>query len=136
MVAPAVNACLVATYIGEVTVPVNVGEAKGAFKAKSTFVAFASNAVCVAVETGFSKSVVLFTFSKPTIAAVTPYTVPVNVGETKGAFKAISALVAFAFNAVCVAVETGLSASAVLLALPKPISVLVKVTEPSKPFTL
>ena len=54
------------------TVPVNVGEANGAFKSK---------AVCVAVETGLSASDVLSTSSKPTIAFVIPETFPVNVGE-------------------------------------------------------
>ena len=42
---------------------------------------------------------------------VTPLTVPVKVGLARGAFKS---------RAACVAVETGLSASAVLLRLPSP----------------
>ena len=53
-----------------VTVPVNVGEAKGANK---------FNAVYVAVDTGFNRSVVLSTLPKPTIALVIPFVVPVNV---------------------------------------------------------
>ena len=56
----------------DVTVPVNVGLARLAFKFK---------AVCCAVETGFAASVVLSTFPKPTMVLVIPPTVPVNVGE-------------------------------------------------------
>ena len=54
---------------------------------------------------------VLLTFPKPTIVAVIPATVPVNVGEANDAFK---------FNADCVAVETGLFKSEVLSTSPKP----------------
>ena len=67
---------------GRETVPVNVGEASGAFR---------SRAVCVAVEIGLDKSEVSLTFVKPTIAFVIPFTVPVNVGEAIGAFKSICA---------------------------------------------
>ena len=81
------------------TVPVNVGDANGAFKATSELLAFASNAAWVAVETGFNKSVVLSTFANPTIDLLIPETVPVNVGDAKGAFKATSELLAFASNA-------------------------------------
>ena len=69
------------------TVPVNVGDARGAFDAKSVLLAFASKAVWVAVETGFNKSVVLSTFAKPTIDLLIPETVPVKVGDANGAFK-------------------------------------------------
>ena len=48
--------------------------------------AFKPNAVDVAVDTGFNKSLVLLTFPNPTIAAVIPFTVPVNVGFDVGAF--------------------------------------------------
>ena len=58
------------------TVPVNVGEARGAFK---------SSADCCAVETGLLASLVLATLPSPTIEAVTPLTVPVNVGLASGA---------------------------------------------------
>ena len=98
------------------TVPVKVGEASGAFKSK---------AVWVAVEIGLSKSVVLSTFAKPTIVAVIPETVPEKVGEASGAFSAKSELLAFASNAVCVAVEMGLSKSVVLFTLAKPTIVAV-----------
>jgi hypothetical protein len=84
------------------TTPVNVGEARFAFK---------FNAVWVAVETDLFASDVLSTLLKPTIALVIPETVPVNVGEARFAFK---------FNAVWVAVEIGLLASEVLSTLPKP----------------
>src|SRR5690349_3908875 len=50
--------------------------------------ALRSSAVCVAVLTGFEISLVLFTFPNPTIVAVMPDTVPVNVGEANGAFNA------------------------------------------------
>jgi hypothetical protein len=67
-------------------------------------------------------------------------TVPVNVGEAKGAFKfkavVISVLFAFKSNADCVATETGLLASVVLSTLPKPISDLVMITLPLYPFTV
>ena len=53
-----------------VNVPVNVGDAKGAFK---------SSADCVAVDIGFNKSVVLSTLDNPTIALVIPFVVPVSV---------------------------------------------------------
>ena len=46
-----------------------------------------SNAVCVAVDTGLLASVVLSTLPNPTWVAVTPATVPVNVGDAIGAFK-------------------------------------------------
>ena len=66
------------------TVPVKVGEANGAFNAKefvtSVVFAFKSIAVCVAVLIGLLRSVVLSTLPNPTIALVTPPTVPVNVG--------------------------------------------------------
>jgi hypothetical protein len=58
------------------TLPVNNGDARAAFKFK---------AFCVAVLMGFSKSVVLLTFANPTVVAVIPETVPVNVGDAKGA---------------------------------------------------
>ena len=45
----------------------------------------ASKAVCVAVDTGLLASDVLSTLPRPTIALVTPETVPVNVGEAIGA---------------------------------------------------
>lgn len=78
--------------------------------------AFASKAASVKVETGFAMSLVLSTLDNPTIALVTPETVPVNAGEAKFAFK---------FNAVCVAVLTGLLASLVLSTLPNPTIALV-----------
>ena len=65
---------------GSLTVPVNVGDASGAFKA---------NAACCAVETGLPKSDVLSTLPSPTIAAVIPLTVPVNVGDASGARRAL-----------------------------------------------
>ena len=40
------------------------------------------------METGLFASLVLSTFDKPTILCVIPETVPVKVGEAKGAFKA------------------------------------------------
>ena len=63
--------------VGSVTVPVNVGEANGAFR---------SSAVCVNVLMGLAASLVLSTFPKPTIVLVIPDTVPVNVGEANGAY--------------------------------------------------
>ncbi len=87
------------------TIPVKVGDSKGAFKSKFAFEAFVSNAACVATETGLLASLVLSKFPKPTIAAVTPETVPVNVGDAEGAFKS---------NAVCIAAEIGLLTSLVL----------------------
>ncbi len=57
------------------TVPVKVGEAKGAFK---------SNAACVKVDIGFAKSVVLFTFPNPKFnLAFVSFTAPVPPFETK-----------------------------------------------------
>ena len=56
--------------VGNVGVPVNVGETKLAFK---------SNAACVAVETILSASEVFVTLPKPTIVGVIPLTVPVKV---------------------------------------------------------
>ena len=53
-----------------INVPVNVGDAKFDFK---------FNAVVVASDTGFNKSVVLSTLDKPTIALVIPFVVPVSV---------------------------------------------------------
>ena len=58
------------------TVPVKVGPAKLAFK---------SNAVCCAVETGLLASLVFVTLPRLTIVAVTPETVPVKVGPAKRA---------------------------------------------------
>ena len=65
---------------GRLTVPVNVGEASGAFK---------SSAVCVAVETGLAESAVLSTEPRPTIDFVIPVTDPVNAGFASGAFALI-----------------------------------------------
>jgi hypothetical protein len=42
---------------------------------------------CVVFETGLFKSLVLSAFPKPTIAEVTPVTVPVKSYEFNGAFK-------------------------------------------------
>ena len=67
--------------------------------------------VCVAVEIGLFKSLVLSILPKPTIAFVIPETVPVKIGLLIGAFK---------FNAVCVAIEIGLFTSEVLSTFPKP----------------
>ena len=76
------------------TVPVNVGEARLAFKFKeaSTLVilAFKSKADCVAVEIGLLASEVLSTLLSPTILCVMPLTVPVNVGLLIGAFNPIA----------------------------------------------
>ena len=58
-------------------VPVKVGLLNGAFE---------SNAVCVAVETGFAKSLVLSTLPNPTILFVMPESVPVNARLFIGAF--------------------------------------------------
>ena len=59
-----------------------VGDSKGAFR---------FNAVCAAVLTGLFASVVLSTFARPTIDLVIPPTVPVKVGEAKGAAPVTSA---------------------------------------------
>ena len=82
------------------TVPVNVGEAKGANKFINVCVAVETglsisdvllileidvkgankfNAVCVAVDIGFNKSDVLLTLIKPTIVLEIPFTYPLNV---------------------------------------------------------
>ena len=63
--------------------------------------AFKSNAVCVAVDTGLFKSVVLSALPNPTIAFVIPLTVPVKVGEAIFAFNARLAVTSevFAFDA-------------------------------------
>ena len=67
-------------------------------KACPAMLAFASNAVCVAVDIGLPKSDVLSTLPNPTMDLVIPPTVPVKVGPARFAFR---------FNAVCVAVEDG-----------------------------
>ena len=77
--------------LGRVTVPVNVGEARGAFR---------SRALCVAVEIGLLASEVSSTLPRPTSPLTKPVgavieapvgivTVPVNVGEAIGAFVSI-----------------------------------------------
>ena len=66
-------------FVTPLTVPVKVGEAKGAFKFK---------AVRVASLTGLFASLVLSTLPKSTMAFVTPLTVPVKVGLLIGAFSA------------------------------------------------
>ena len=71
---------VVALIVGAVAVPVNVGLARGAARLATRF-----SAVCVALEMGLSASEVLFTFPKPTMAAVIPLTVPVKVGLSIGA---------------------------------------------------
>ena len=58
----------------------------------SSFGAFKSNAACCSVETGFKASDVLSTFPNPTIAALTPVTVPVNTGSSFGALDAIESV--------------------------------------------
>ena len=71
---------VVALIVGAVAVPVNVGLARGAVRLAIRF-----SAACVAVEMGLLVSEVLFTFPRPTIAAVIPLTVPVKVGLLIGA---------------------------------------------------
>ena len=66
---------VVALIVGAVAVPVNVGLARGAARLATRF-----SAVCVALEMGLLASEVLFTFPRPTMAAVMPPTVPVKVG--------------------------------------------------------
>ena len=63
-------------FVIPLTVPVKVGDANGALRAR---------AVCCAVETGFSASEVLLTLPSPTIDFVIPLTVPVKAGDAKGA---------------------------------------------------
>ena len=69
------------------TVPVKVGEFKGALAARLVVISEAfdlrSNALCMAVLIGLLASEVLSTFPSPTIALVIPDTVPVKVGEFK-----------------------------------------------------
>jgi hypothetical protein len=67
---------------------------------------------------------VLFTFPNPTIAEVTPVTVPVKAGEFNDAFKSKPAIDAFKSKAVCVALETGLLASLVSSTFDNPTIVL------------
>ena len=88
-----VEVCVLAVVpVGKDGVPVNVGESKGAFKAKelvtSVAIALALKAVAVAELMGLSASEVLSTLDKPTIVLVIPPTVPVNIGDSMGAFKA------------------------------------------------
>ena len=65
--------------LSKVAVPVNVGEALGAFKSK---------AVWVATLTTLSASLVLSTFPKPTMDFEIPVTVPVKAGSFEGALSA------------------------------------------------
>ena len=93
---------------------------------------FKFNAVCVAVEIGLFKSLVLLTFANPTMDCVMPDTLPVKVGLLSGAL---------ASNAVCVAVEIGLFKSLVLLTFGKPtiacdMPVTVPVIDIVEPFIL
>ena len=81
-----------------VAVPMKVGDAIGAFR---------SSAVCVAVLTGLSASLVLSTLVKPTIVLSIPDTVPVKVGSAMGAFKS---------NVVLVLFHLTVSAAVILLA--------------------
>ena len=62
-----------------IVAPVNTGFDNGANK---------FSAVCVAVEIGLAKSVVLSTLFNPTVVLVIPDTVPVNVGFASGANEA------------------------------------------------
>ena len=61
------------------------------FEADVISVWYVFNAVCTAVDIGLFTSLVLFAFPKPTIAAVIPETVPVNVGLLSGAYVPIRA---------------------------------------------
>ena len=78
--------------VGKDGVPVNMGESNGALRAKelvtSDAIALALNAVAVAELMGLFTSEVLSTLDKPTIVLVIPPTVPVNIGDSMGAFKA------------------------------------------------
>ena len=107
------------------TVPVKVGDARGAFKAKSVLLDFASNAAWVANETGLFVSLVLSALPNPTIAAVIPETVPVKLGDANGAFKTKSVLLDFESSAVWVAVEMGFNKSVVLSTFDSPTMVAV-----------
>ena len=79
--------------------------------------AFKSNALWVAEEMGLLASEVLSTLPKPTMVAVIPPTVPVNVAPER---------LALASNALCVAVEMGLAESEVLSTLSKPTMAFVR----------
>ena len=74
-----------AFMVGAVRFTVKVGLFNFAFKFK---------AVCVAVETGFAKSLVLSTLPSPTTSFVIPETVPVNSGSFIGALSLTDDLVA------------------------------------------
>ena len=113
-------------FVIPLTVPVKAGDANGALRAR---------AVCCAVETGFSASEVLLTLPSPTIDFVIPLTVPVKAGDASGAFRFKAVCEALRARAVCCAVETGLSASAVLSTLPRPTSTFDNVTTPLRPAT-
>ena len=64
------------------------------------------NADCVAVEIGLLASDVLLTLTKPTIVAVIPATVPVNVGLAFGAYAdAANVGVRYGDKAVAIVVE-------------------------------
>ena len=65
-----------ALMVGALTIPVKVGDARLAFRFR---------AFCVAVERGLAASLVSSTFPRPTIDLVIPDTVPVKVGDAKGA---------------------------------------------------
>ena len=67
----------VAVIFTAVAVPVKAGDANGANKC---------NAVCVADDIGLLESEVLLTLHNPTIEAVMPDTVPVNVRLAFGAY--------------------------------------------------
>jgi hypothetical protein len=100
-------------FVIPATVPVNVGESIGAFNERSDVFAlvatvvektdvetFVSKASLVKVLMGFAKSDVLSTEPNPTMAFVIPATVPVNVGESIGAFNARSDVFALAASVV------------------------------------
>ena len=69
--------------VGNVGVPVNIGLARFDLRVSAS---------CWAVETGLAVSAVLSTESKPTIVLVIPATVPVKVGEARGAFEPMLAV--------------------------------------------
>ena len=67
---------VVALSVVALTVPVKLGNARLAFRFR---------AFCVAVQMGLAASLVSSTSPRPTIDLVIPDTVPVKVGDAKGA---------------------------------------------------
>lgn len=108
--------------VGTVTVPVNVGDASGAFSARSV-----SSAIVPSLSWKVYVRAAVFEFVKKLVNVFSAFLKFIlnNVSPAYPPVASFPLVSCFRFSAVCCAVETGLFASLVLSAFPRPTCVFV-----------